>query len=76
MKGEGDIFATDSILNLLGASPHIPNAWDIIVHRVGSKLILDKREKSQIGLFKSFHLRINYYVIIGKKKKIFKSSMN
>ncbi|OLL26767.1 Eukaryotic translation initiation factor 3 subunit D [Neolecta irregularis DAH-3] len=38
------IFATDNILSLLMCAPRSVLPWDIIVHREGNKLFLDKRE--------------------------------
>ncbi|KAA8490901.1 Eukaryotic translation initiation factor 3 subunit D [Porphyridium purpureum] len=47
-QGEGNIFATSSIISLLMTAPRSSFSWDIVVQRVGDKLFFDKREGSMI----------------------------
>ncbi|TMS34611.1 hypothetical protein L596_002165 [Steinernema carpocapsae] len=43
-ENAGNVFATDTILATLMASNRSVYSWDIIAHRIGDKLFLDKRD--------------------------------
>ncbi|KAI6195853.1 Eukaryotic translation initiation factor 3 subunit D [Aphelenchoides besseyi] len=43
-KQEGNVFATDIILATLMAAQRSVYSWDIVAHRVGDSLFLDKRD--------------------------------
>jgi len=51
-NSEGNvIFGTDAILSLLMCSPRTHYSWDVLVRRVGGKMLFfDKRDKSQFGV--------------------------
>jgi len=49
-KGAGTVFATDSILSHLMASPRSVYPWDIVAQRVGNALFFDKRDDSTFDL--------------------------
>ncbi|KAJ3670784.1 hypothetical protein LUZ60_008210 [Juncus effusus] len=44
------VFATDAILAALMCAPRSVYSWDIVIQRVGNKLFLDKRDRSQIDM--------------------------
>ncbi|KAJ1688344.1 hypothetical protein LUZ63_019734 [Rhynchospora breviuscula] len=44
------VFATDAILSALMCAPRSVHSWDIVIQRVGNKLFLDKRDRSQIDM--------------------------
>lgn len=46
----GTVFATDAILAALMCAPRSVYSWDILVQRVGTKLFLDKRDRSNFDL--------------------------
>jgi len=46
LQAAGNVFATESILSLLMACPRSTLPWDILIHRVGSRLFFDKRDNS------------------------------
>merc|ERR1712137_128496 len=50
LQSTGNVFATDSILSLLMASPRSVIPWDIVIQKIGSKVFLDKREGSKIDI--------------------------
>mmetsp|Transcript_15544 Transcript_15544/g.60803 ORF Transcript_15544/g.60803 Transcript_15544/m.60803 type:complete len:535 (-) Transcript_15544:38-1642(-) len=43
-EDKGNVFCTDALLAMLVSAPRSVYSWDIVVHRVGSKLFLDKRD--------------------------------
>lgn len=43
-RGEGNVFATSVILSTLMAATRSVYSWDLIAHRIGDKLFLDKRD--------------------------------
>lgn len=45
-SGEGSVFATSAILALIMTASRSVQSWDVIVHRIGGKLFLDKRDGS------------------------------
>ena len=50
LSSEGNVFATDAILACLMSCSRSVYSWDIIAHRIGGKLFLDKRDNSQFDL--------------------------
>ncbi|VDN27881.1 unnamed protein product [Cylicostephanus goldi] len=48
-QGIGNVFATDIILATLMTAPRSVYSWDIVAHRVGDKLFLDKRDTGGIS---------------------------
>ncbi len=46
--GEGNVFATDSIIATLMTAPRSLYSWDIVVERVADKLFFDKRDDSEM----------------------------
>ncbi|VDM57804.1 unnamed protein product [Angiostrongylus costaricensis] len=48
-QGVGNVFATDIILATLMTAPRSVYSWDIVAHRVGDKLFLDKRDTGGIS---------------------------
>uniref|UniRef100_A0A1I7WZS4 Eukaryotic translation initiation factor 3 subunit p66 n=1 Tax=Heterorhabditis bacteriophora TaxID=37862 RepID=A0A1I7WZS4_HETBA len=48
-KGIGNVYATDIILATLMTAPRSVYSWDIVAHRVGDKLFLDKRDTGGIS---------------------------
>lgn len=49
-KSQGNVFATDAILATIMCCTRSSYSWDIVVHRVGSKLFFDKRDDSDFDL--------------------------
>lgn len=47
--GKATVFATDSVLSLLMCSTRTVYPWDIVVKKIGDKVILDKRPGSAFG---------------------------
>ena len=47
--GEGNVFATDSLLAALMTAPRSQYSWDIVLERVQDKLFLDKRDEDTGG---------------------------
>ncbi|XP_046863496.1 eukaryotic translation initiation factor 3 subunit D-like [Xenia sp. Carnegie-2017] len=47
---EGNVFATDTIISTLMTCTRSVYSWDIIAHRVGSKLFFDMRDESAFDL--------------------------
>ena len=47
-EGEGDVYATDSILSVLMAANKSVHGWDVVVKKVDGKLIFDKRSDSKL----------------------------
>ncbi|KAI9317890.1 eukaryotic translation initiation factor 3 subunit D [Dichotomocladium elegans] len=45
-ENKGSVFATDSVLALLMCATRTVHPWDIVVQKVGDKVILDKRPNS------------------------------
>jgi translation initiation factor 3 subunit D len=43
-RGEGNVFATSVILSTLMTAARSVYSWDLIAHRIGDKLFLDKRD--------------------------------
>jgi len=50
LAGQCTVMATDSILATLMCCTRSAYSWDIIAHRIGNKLIFDKRENSNFDL--------------------------
>ena len=50
VEDAGDIYATDSILAHLVASPRSVYSWDIVIEKTDGKIFLDKRDKSDFDL--------------------------
>ncbi|PIO75100.1 eukaryotic translation initiation factor 3 subunit 7 [Teladorsagia circumcincta] len=48
-QGIGNVFATDIIIATLMTAPRSVYSWDIVAHRVGDKLFLDKRDTGGIS---------------------------
>lgn len=49
-KDEAIIFATDSVLSMLMASPRSVYPWDIVILRQGNKVFLDKRDNAALDM--------------------------
>ena len=47
-EGEGDVYATDSILSVLMAANKSVHGWDIVLKKADGKLVFDKRADSKI----------------------------
>ena len=47
-SGEGDVYATDSILSVLMAANKSVHGWDVIVRKANGALIFDKRSDSKL----------------------------
>ncbi|KAG0238261.1 hypothetical protein BGW42_006541 [Actinomortierella wolfii] len=47
-EGEKRVFATDTIISVLMTAPRSVYPWDIVINRVGDKVIFDTREGSQV----------------------------
>lgn len=43
-RNEGNVFATSTILSTLMTASRSVYSWDLIAHRIGDKLFLDKRD--------------------------------
>ena len=46
----GDVYATDTILARLMASPRSVYSWDIIIEKINNIIFLDKRDNSNFDL--------------------------
>lgn len=49
-KGEGNVFATDTILAALMCCTRSVYSWDILVHKIKDKILFDKRDNSEFDL--------------------------
>ena len=49
-KDEATIFATDSVLSMLMCAPRSVYSWDLIITRIGGKILLDKRDGSALDM--------------------------
>ncbi|KAF8934601.1 eukaryotic translation initiation factor 3 subunit D [Dissophora ornata] len=47
-EGEQRVFATDSIIGVLMTAPRSVYPWDIVITKIGDKVIFDTREGSQL----------------------------
>lgn len=45
-RGECQVFATDAVLACIACAPRSVYSWDLVFHRIGNKLFIDKREDS------------------------------
>jgi translation initiation factor 3 subunit D len=45
-RGECNVFATDAVLASIACAPRSVYSWDLVFHRIGNKLFIDKREDS------------------------------
>jgi translation initiation factor 3 subunit D len=44
MDGAGDVFATDDVLALLMCAPRAVDSFDVVVTKIGNKILLDSRD--------------------------------
>jgi len=44
---DANVFATDAVLACIATAPRSVYSWDLVFHRIGNKLFIDKREDSQ-----------------------------
>eukprot|EP01043_Picozoa_sp_COSAG02_P070941 COSAG02_NODE_12766_length_1498_cov_1.195854_2_plen_340_part_00 len=45
-RGDANVFATDAVLACIACAPRSVYSWDLVFHRIGNKLFIDKREDS------------------------------
>ena len=45
-RGDYQVFATDAFLACIACAPRSVYSWDLVFHRIGNKLFIDKREDS------------------------------
>jgi len=43
---DANVFATDAVLACIATAPRSVYSWDLVFHRIGNKLFIDKREDS------------------------------
>ena len=50
MNGDGDVFATDDIIALLMTAPRAVASFDVVVTKIGNKILLDVRDDAPTNL--------------------------